>query len=102
MNTESKVNLTKLNVDGGACQNNFLMQFQADILGTPVDRPKIIDVTGMGAAFLAGLATGFWASPSELAHARICERIFAPQMDKAKSDKLYAGWKKAVAQARLK
>lgn len=101
MNEESGVKLTQLKVDGGAVQNNFLMQFQSDILGVPVDRPKIIDVTGMGAAFLAGLSTGFWKQSTELKNVRACERIFHPQMPSEQREKLYDGWKKAVARVRL-
>ncbi len=101
MNQESGVQLTQLKVDGGAVQNNFLMQFQSDILGVSVDRPKIIDVTGMGAAFLAGLSTSFWKSPDEIQGVRKCERIFTPSLTKEKRDSLYAGWKKAVERVRL-
>lgn len=101
MNEESGVHLTQLKVDGGAVQNNFLMQFQADVLGVSVDRPKIIDVTGMGAAFLAGLSTGLWKSPDEIKDVRKCERIFAPGLAKETRDSLYSGWKKAVTRVRL-
>ena len=62
--------LRALRVDGGAAANNFLMQFQADVLGVPVERPKVVETTAMGAAFLAGLATGFWKSQAELERAR--------------------------------
>ena len=101
MNSGTEVSLTKLNVDGGASQNNFLMQFQADILGIPLDRPKIIETTVMGAAFLAGLATKFWSGPSELINARVCEKTFIPKMDKPHRESLYDGWKKAVQRVLL-
>lgn len=100
MNAESGVPLTKLNVDGGAAQNDFLMQFQADLLGVPVDRPRMTETTVLGAAFLAGLSSGFWKNASELAGVRSCERIFQPDMPREKRDRLYGGWKQAVARAR--
>jgi len=91
--------LQKLQVDGGACANNFLMQFQADILGVPVERPAVIETTALGAAGLAGLAAGVWASPAEfLAHRRV-QRIFVPQISAGARDALYAKWKDAVARA---
>lgn len=96
MNAESGVKLNRLNVDGGACRNNFLMQFQADVLGVPIDRPQQIETTAMGAAFLAGLATAFWKNSSELSHARLCERVFTPNMSDENRETLYQGWKKAV------
>jgi glycerol kinase len=96
MNAESGVKLNRLNVDGGAARNNFLMQFQADILGVPVDRPQQIETTAMGAAFLAGLSTSFWKNSSELSHARLCEKVFSPAMSAEKREELYQGWKKAV------
>ena len=96
MNKDSGVELKKLNVDGGASQNNFLMQFQADIFNVPVDRPKNTETTSIGAAYLAGLATKFWASPKELANIRVTEKLFTPDMDQDNRDKLYQGWKEAV------
>jgi len=89
--------LRKLQVDGGACANNFLMQFQADILGVPVERPAVIETTALGAAGLAGLATGVWSSPEDFLQHRRVERVFAPQRV---SDDLYARWKDAVARSR--
>src|SRR5207244_7225551 len=92
--------LRALRVDGGAAANDFLMQFQADVLGVRVDRPKVVETTAMGAAFLAGLATGFWESQSDLERARRIDRRFAPKMKPAVSDALYRGWQEAVARVR--
>lgn len=96
---EAKIPLERLRVDGGACANNFLMQFQADILGVPVERPHIIQSTAMGAAYLAGLAVGFWKSREEISSATLSATTFIPQMDENKKEKLYRGWKKAVTRA---
>ncbi|MGJ7547770.1 glycerol kinase GlpK [Pseudomonas putida] len=92
--------LSELRVDGGAVANNFLMQFQADILGTCVERPKMRETTALGAAYLAGLACGFWSGLEELRDKAIIEREFSPQLDEAQKEKLYAGWKKAVDRTR--
>ncbi len=92
--------LAMLRVDGGAAANGFLMQFQADLLGVPVERPKLIETTAMGAAALAGLAVGFWCSPKELAAARRIDRRFRPRMSPATRDALYHGWRAAVARVR--
>ncbi|TZE83012.1 glycerol kinase GlpK [Calorimonas adulescens] len=96
MQEDSGINLAALKVDGGACANNFLMQFQADILGVPVDRPQVIETTALGAAYLAGLATGFWKDKDEIAANWNVDRQFKPSMDEEKKEKLYKGWKKAV------
>ncbi|NLM03544.1 MAG: glycerol kinase GlpK [Clostridiales bacterium] len=96
MQEDSGIELKTLKVDGGAVANNFLMQFQSDILGVPVDRPEIIETTALGAAYLAGLAVGFWESKEEISKKWNLETQFAPTMDDAKKEKLYAGWKKAV------
>lgn len=96
---EANIPLDRLRVDGGACANNFLMQFQADILGVPVERPKIIQSTAMGAAYLAGLAVGFWKSREEIAMVSHGVTMFEPTMEEAKKEKLYKGWKKAVTRA---
>jgi glycerol kinase len=92
--------LTSLRVDGGASSNDFLMQFQADVLGTPVERPKLVETTAMGAAQLAGLATGFWRTPAELERARKKDRKFAPKMKAEERDALYRGWQDAVRRVR--
>lgn len=99
MEADSGIKLQALKVDGGAVANNLLMQFQADILGVPVERPQVIETTALGAAYLAGLAVGFWASKEELAKRWKLDRRFENQMDEAKSQKLYKGWKKAVTRA---
>jgi glycerol kinase len=99
MNNDSGVPLAGLRVDGGAAANNFLMQFQADLTGVPVDRPMLVESTAMGAAFLAGLTTGFWSAPAEVENARRQERLFTPQMDEARREELYAGWQAAVRRA---
>jgi glycerol kinase len=97
MDLESGVPLRELRVDGGACANDFLMGFQADLLGVPVDRPALLDTTAAGAAFLAGLGTGFWRDAQELARTRRRDRLFTPAMPPARREALYAGWKAAVA-----
>jgi glycerol kinase len=86
-----------LRVDGGACENDFLMQFQADVLGTPVLRPRVLEVTALGAAALAGLAVGFWQDRSELeAVTREGSTTFEPGLESGRREALYAGWKRAV------
>jgi glycerol kinase len=89
-----------LRVDGGACRNDFLMQFQADILGTPVLRPRVLEVTALGAAALAGLGVGFWKDTSALQQAISVERRFEPQLGESEREALYAGWKRAVERSR--
>jgi glycerol kinase len=96
MRNECGIDLRELRVDGGASANNFLMQFQADILGVPVERPEIIETTALGAAYLAGLAVGFWKDQSMIAERRKVNRRFKPGMSEDKKEKLYAKWKKAV------
>jgi glycerol kinase len=96
MIADSKVDLKALRVDGGAVVNNLLMQFQADILGVPVQRPKVAETTALGAAYLAGLAVGFWSSQEEVSKQWAIDRTFEPQMSKDQRDSLYAGWKRAV------
>jgi glycerol kinase len=92
--------LSMLRVDGGAAANDFLMQFQADLLGVPVERPKLLETTAMGAAALAGLGVGFWRSPKELAQARQLDRRFRPRMRTEERESLYRGWRAAVARVR--
>jgi glycerol kinase len=89
-----------LRVDGGAAANDFLMQFQADVLGVPVDRPKMVETTAAGAAFLAGLGAGFWSSQEEIAGARRLDRRFEPRMKAEERDQRYAAWQAAVARVR--
>jgi glycerol kinase len=87
-------------VDGGAARNDFLCQFQADILGIPVARPVITETTALGAAYLAGLAVGFWKNEKEIAEQWQVEKRFEPQMKKSERERLYDGWKEAVARVR--
>lgn len=96
MEKDSNIKLAALKVDGGACANDFLMQFQADILGVPVDRPSIVETTAMGAAYLAGLAVKFWDGKADVTSAWKLDRSFNPAMDADVRAKLYAGWLKAV------
>ncbi|MFO7274314.1 MAG: glycerol kinase GlpK [Bacillota bacterium] len=100
MEQDSGIRLNRLKVDGGAVANNFLMQFQADILGVPVDRPKVAETTALGAAYLAGLATGFWGSQAELADKWALDRSFTPTLPAEERERLYAGWRRAVERAR--
>jgi glycerol kinase len=96
MSADSKVQLKALRVDGGAVVNNLLMQFQADILGVPVQRPKVAETTALGAAYLAGIATGFWDGPQEVTEQWAVDRTFEPGMSADQRDALYAGWKRAI------
>ncbi|MBN2003498.1 MAG: glycerol kinase GlpK [Anaerolineae bacterium] len=97
MEQDSGVALTALKVDGGMVANELLMQFQADILGVPVVRPTVAETTALGAAYAAGLAVGFWKDLAALRQNWGIDRMFSPQMEAAKREHLYAGWKKAVA-----
>lgn len=95
MQEDAGLQLASLKVDGGACANNILMQFQADILGTEVERPAIIESTAMGAAYLAGIAIGLWKK-EDIIRNRTIEKRFTPKMEDATRKHLYAGWQKAV------
>ena len=97
---DSGINLTVLKVDGGASANNFLMQFQSDILNVNIERPDITETTALGAAYLAGLATGFWKSKGEVIQNWNMNRKFTPAMNDDERNKLYSGWKKAVERAK--
>ena len=99
MEADSGIELKELKVDGGAVVNNDLMQFQADILGTAVERPVVSETTALGAAYLAGLAVGFWADTGEVTKNWALDRRFGPRMPEEEGEKLYAGWKKAVQRA---
>ncbi|MTV50198.1 glycerol kinase GlpK [Heliobacillus mobilis] len=99
MEADSEIKLQALKVDGGAVANNLLMQFQADILGVPVDRPQVIETTALGAAYLAGLAVGFWTSKEELAKRWKLDNRFENEMAEEKRAKLYGGWKRAVTRS---
>ncbi len=93
---DSGINLTALKVDGGASANNFLMQFQSDILNVNIERPEITETTALGAAYLAGLACGFWKSKGEIIQNWNMDKRFKPVMNDDERDKLYRGWKRAV------
>lgn len=99
MQADSGERLKALRVDGGAVANNFLMQFQSDILGTPVERPEVRESTALGAAYLAGLAVGFWSNLDELQSKATIERVFKPGIETTERNFKYEGWKKAVARA---
>lgn len=96
MEHDSHLELTTLRVDGGASLNGFLMQFQSNILGVEVDRPKINETTALGAAYLAGLAVGYWQSIDEIDHIWALDQKYTPKMDKETQDTLYNGWKCAI------
>ncbi|HRC81235.1 MAG TPA: glycerol kinase GlpK [Sedimentibacter sp.] len=97
---DSGINLTVLKVDGGASANDFLMQFQSDILNVNIERPDITETTALGAAYLAGMATGFWKSKGEVIQNWNMNKKFIPAMGEDERNKLYTGWKKAVERAK--
>ena len=101
MERDSGIGIAALKVDGGACANNFLMQFQADIAGCSVYRPKCIETTALGAAYLAGLAVGYWESLEDVKQNQGIDRVFVPAMDKEKRAELLRGWRKAVKCAQV-
>ena len=101
MERDSGIGIAALKVDGGACANNFLMQFQADIAGCSVYRPKCIETTALGAAYLAGLAVGYWESLEDVKQNQGIDRVFAPEMDKDKRAELLRGWRRAVKCAQV-
>lgn len=96
MEADSNIKLKSLKVDGGAVANNLLMQFQADLLGVPVDRPQIIETTALGAAYLAGLAVGVWTDKAELKHQWRLDTRFEAEMPTEEAARLYKDWKRAV------
>lgn len=100
MQEDSGLSLRRLKVDGGATVNNFIMQFQADLLGTSVVRPRVTETTALGAAYLAGLAVGFWKDLAYLKNQFAEEKVFNPEINEDSRQKLYTGWKKAVTCAR--
>lgn len=102
MQEDSGMSITSLRVDGGACDNDFLMQFQADILNTSVVRPYCIETTAMGAAYLAGLAVGYWRSKEEILANHVIAAEFKPQMGQAKRENLLQGWHNAVKAASVR
>ncbi|TCV30969.1 glycerol kinase [Vibrio crassostreae] len=101
MQADSGIKLAKLRVDGGAVANNFLMQFQSDVLDTEVHRPEVTEVTALGAAYLAGLAVGFWDSIDELQDKAVLDRTFMPHHDEEKRNRRYKGWKRAIKCAQV-
>ncbi|MFN5169448.1 MAG: glycerol kinase GlpK [Cyclobacteriaceae bacterium] len=98
MEEDAGLTLSALKVDGGACANNILMQFQADILNTPVERPEVIESTAQGAAYLAGIKAGLWQKETIMKNRRV-QRTFLPEMKEEDRARLYKGWKKAVARS---
>ena len=96
MKIDAKVEIPLLKVDGGAANNDYLLEFQANILGVKVARAENLETTALGAAFLAGLATGYWESLDELKNLNTAGKLFVPMMEKEEREKLYKGWKRAV------
>jgi glycerol kinase len=95
---DSHLKLKELRVDGGACKNNLLMQFQADLLNIKINRPEVVETTARGVAYLAGLQAGVWKSTRELQHLRQVDRVFRPKMKEQERQRLWSGWKWAVGQ----
>jgi glycerol kinase len=100
MQKDADIALTELRVDGGAAANDLLMQFQADLLGVPVVRPQVLETTALGAAYLAGLAVGYWKSTDDIGANWRVDRRFEPAMSRERAGELAAGWEKAVARSR--
>ncbi len=100
MRADSGTDLSELRVDGGASISNIMMQIQANMIGTSVNRPKCVETTALGAAYLAGLAVGFWSGIDEIEQIREVSRVFEPQISKEERDVLYNGWKRAVERAK--
>ena len=100
MHKDANIPLSEVRADGGAARNDLLMQFQADLLGVPVLRPKITETTALGAAYLAGLAVGFWETREEIAAQWQCERRFEPGMGADQRTELLAQWERAVERSR--
>ena len=100
MQKDAGIKLKELRVDGGASANNLLMQFQADLLGVPVVRPKVLETTALGAAYLAGLATGVWKDTDSISRQWAVGRRFKPAMPRARAHELMAGWQRALERSR--
>ena len=100
MQRDAGISLTQLRVDGGASTNNMLLQFQADLLGIPVVRPRITETTALGAAYLAGLAIGFWQSQQEIAALWARERTFTPTLASDAVNTQMRGWLKAIEKSK--
>ena len=99
MEADSGISLSALKVDGGASANNFLMQAQADIIDAPVNRPNCVETTAMGAAYLAGLAVGYWANKEEVIRNWTIDRVFESTIEETKRNEMIKGWNKAVKYA---
>jgi glycerol kinase len=99
MKEDTGINFEEIKVDGGAAANNFLMQFQADMMGIKVVRPKVIETTAMGAAFFAGLTESYWGSQAEITKLWQVDRVFESTIDEDNRHRRYMAWKKAVARA---
>lgn len=102
MENDLGIKVKTLNVDGGASQNNFLLQFEADVLLADVVRPKVVEVTALGACYLAGLKVGYWKDIEDIRNNKVIERVFTPSMDLDKRERRIKGWEIAVAKARYK
>ena len=100
MYADSGIKFSELRVDGGASVSNIMLQIQADLIQTKVDRPVTVETTALGAAYLAGMAVGFWKDRNEIQTNRQIDRVFEPQMSKEERDRLYSGWKRAVERAK--
>ncbi len=100
MTKDSQITLSELRVDGGASVSNVMMQIQANLIRTEVNRPKTVETTALGAAYLAGLAVGMWDNLDEIENNREVEKVFVPQMEQADRDKLYKGWLRAVERSK--
>jgi glycerol kinase len=100
MEADARVRLSELRVDGGASANGLLMQFQADLLGVPVARPVVTETTALGAAYLAGLAVGYWKGVDEIGRQRRVDKVFEPKLPRERAQELRAGWKRAVERAK--
>ena len=101
MEADAGIKLKELRVDGGASANDLLMQLQADLLNVPVVRPKVLETTALGAAYLAGLAVGFWKNASDIAKQWQTDRRFKPAMKSPARARIVEGWERALKQARL-
>lgn len=99
MLNDAAINVTEMRVDGGAAVNDLLMQFQADLLGIDVVRPTVVETTALGAAFLAGLAVGYWHSEAEIASLWSRERTFVPNLSRVEADEKMRGWRRAVGRS---
>merc|ERR1712065_78912 len=99
MQEDSGIELSTLKVDGGATNNDFLMQFQSDILGCDVARPQVTETTALGAAYLAGLAVNFWDSKDQIVKNWAVDKTFKNEIPSVKRDELYSGWQKAIKRA---